>query len=215
VIYYSFYYLLIGACLALAVALVIRGSRRHFPLAILFTVTLLVELGAEILIALNIPFVWLYHIYSPVEYSLISLFIAGGIESLRIRRAIRVSIPVFVAASLSLSTIVYRYADMPSINIGIESLLVFSQATVRLFNLEVTEDEPIFHKESFWISTGLLLFFGVCTFILGVYSPLFKLNPNDALNLFGMIVKPFNLILYTFIMAGLLCSVPGKSSTRR
>lgn len=208
--YYIFYYLLISSALTLSTLLTLAGNKRFLWMSILLAITLLVELIAEILIYRKIDFVWLYHLFSPIEYLLLSFYLTSGIVVRPMRFTFRLSTILYGFFSLLISIYVYQFKTMPGINIGIEGMLVFSLSTYRLFTLEVTDDRPIFLKSDFWIATGFLLFFGTSSFFFGVYTPLFKLSTNNAFSLFGVLVAPLNLLLYSFIIIGLACSIQRK-----
>lgn len=211
--YYLAYYLLIGSALTISLLLLRRGQHRFLTLSVLMAVTLVIELVAHRLIALGFEFVWLYHLYCPLEYALLVLYLRGTIAKPIFRRVALISIFLFGLASLTFSWYFYRYSFMPGINIGVESILLFTLCTYVLFNLNVDDARPIFLQTDFWICTGFLLFFGVCAFFFGVYTPLFRLNESNALALFGRIVAPLNLLLYLFINFGLICSLPRKKFT--
>ncbi len=212
-IYYLAYFLLIVTSLILCVILVRNNNTRFLPLMILLMVTLLIEVLAGILTVLKIDFVWAYHLYSPIEFLLLSAFLSYELKNWRLQVSVKICVILFSLFSLFISIFFYRFRTMPGINIGVESILIFLLSTYRLFNLEVNDDKPIFFKTDFWICTGLLLFFGVCSFFFGIYTPLFKLSSRNAFMLFGAIVAPFNLMLYSFIIIGLLCSIQKKKFT--
>lgn len=208
--YYIIYYSLIGSAFSLSILLLKRGTSKFWTISALLAVTLFVELLAHLLIWMKINFVWAYHLYSPVEYALLALYIRSGIRTMLLQKIINTSIFLFALISLLISTFFYKFETMPGINIGIESILVFILCTYKLFNLEINDDRPIVFKTDFWVCTGLLMFFGVCTFFFGIYTPLFNLSIGDAFALFGIIVAPLNLLLYAFINIGLICSIQKK-----
>lgn len=208
--YYIFYYLLIGSALTLSILLTLGGNKRFLWMSILLAITLLVELVAEVLIYSKMDFVWLYHLFSPIEYFLLSFYLTSEVVVRPLRFIFRLSTMLYGFCSLLISISVYQFKTMPSINIGVEGMLVFSLSTYRLFTLEVTDDRTIFLKSDFWIAISFLIFFGASSFFFGIYTPLFKLSANNAFSLFGVLVAPLNLLLYSFIIIGLACSIQKK-----
>jgi len=211
--YYYVYYILISIALILSWLLVKRRQKQFLPLSVLMAVTLTVEVTAHLLIVERIAFDWLYHLYCPVEFALLVLYLRNSIISSRLRRITLYCIVVFAFVSLAFSTFLYGFKSIPGANIGTGSVLLVSLCTYVLFNLNAEDERPIFLLTNFWICAGLLLFFGVCTFFFGIYKPLFDLNAGDAYRLFGLIVSPLNLLLYLFIILGLLCSLHKRTYT--
>ena len=214
-VYFIAYYALITIALLLSFVAWTKGHKRFFYLLILLTLTLLTELLAHLLINEKIEFVWMYHIFCPLEYTLLSLFFIAKIKISKLRTVFVVCIPVFIIFSIFISWLFYNFKTMPGINIGIEGFFLFCICTFRLFNLDINENRTIFKNSDFWICTGLLIFFGVCSIFFGVYTPLFNLSIINAFQLFGLIVEPLNLLLYSFIIIGLLCLKPEKKYITR
>jgi hypothetical protein len=208
--YYFIYYSLIISSILLSFVAFKKGHKRFLVLAVLLFVTLIVEYSSELLIKHGREFVWMYHLFSPIEYTLIAIFLISAIKESKVKKLFRVTIPAFILFSLLISFFFYQFKTMPGINLAVEGLLVSGISTYRLFNLDAQENPVIFGHADFWICTGLLIFFGVCSFFFGIYTPLFKLSTNDAFSLFGLIVDPLNLVLYSFITIGLLCLVQKK-----
>lgn len=212
-LYYLVYYFLIFLCLISSFVALNKGHKRVLPFSILLILTLLVELLADKLSTLKLEFVWAYHIYCPLEYSLICLFLTPEIKITRIKQVVLATVPIFLIFSLLTSILFYQFKTMPGINIEVEGILLACVCTYRMFNLDVNTNSAIYLQSDFWICSGLLIFFGVCSFFFGIYTPLFRLNNKEAFNLFGEIIMPFNLFLYVSILIGILCLLQKKKYT--
>ncbi len=204
--YYIFYHGLILIALAMAGVAVYKGYRYVLPLAILLFLTLLLELAVEIMLmseALN--FTWLYHVFSIIEYGLFSFYLVHAVNNKRIKTAVRWSTLLFALTGLTISFFLYRFKGFPGININLEGILLFVFSTYVLFTIEPKEERSIYELPNFWISIGILIFFG-CTFLFnGIYTKILQMNEERALHLFGIINKPLNIVLYSFIIIGLGC----------
>src|SRR5205085_9522142 len=121
-----------------------------------------------------------------------------------------ISIPLFFIFSYFISWSFYQFRDFPGINISTEGFLLFLICTVLLFNLEVVEDENVFLNPDLWIALGILIFEGGTFFYNFIYTKMAALDTAKALELFGLINKPLNLCLYTFINIGLICLLKRK-----
>lgn len=187
-----------------------EGYKRFGILSVLLLITSAMELIILYLIKKDIDFTWLYHSYNLVEYSLLCLFLIGSIKSTAIVRAIKISIPLFIISGLSISYFYYRFTGFPGLNINIEGFLLSVICVYILFNLEVLPTGSIFRNYNFWICSGILIFFGTTFFYNGVYTKIGHLNGNRAVILFSIINRPLNIILYAFIITGILCLLTNK-----
>lgn len=52
-----------------------RGHKRYFSLLLVLIFTELVEMFAQIAVLKNVSFVWIYHLFVPVECTLLVLYL--------------------------------------------------------------------------------------------------------------------------------------------
>lgn len=187
-----------------------KGIKKYLILSILLICTAIVEAGVQILVRKRIEFTFLYHIFSFIEYPLLCLFLLEAIKAATAKKIVLISIPVFIIASVSLSFFYYHFTGFPGMNINLEGMVQCVVCTYVLFNLDVEEDIPILRNQYFWICSGILIFFGTTFFFNGLMAHVFSFDTNKALMLFSIINKPLNLILYAFILIGILCSITTK-----
>ncbi len=209
-IYLVTYYSLIVLSIVLSFVAVYNGYKRYLTLLLVLIFTQLVELYAQLSILKGLSFVWMYHSFVPVEYALLALYLRRAINIKIIGKIIVVTIPLFIIFSLLLSRFFYRFQDFPGINISTEGLLLVIFCTILLFNLEVVEAESVFSNPDLWIALGILIFEGGTFFYNCVYTKLLSMDPDKALQLFGIINKPLNICLYTLINIGLICLIKKK-----
>lgn len=206
-LYYVIYHGLILIALVLAIICYRTRSRKYILLAILLTATLFVELMAEVLYDKHQPFVWAYHGFVVLEYSLLCLYYLQSIGVTYARFAVRLSMPLFFVLSLGLSYFFYGFVSFPGLNIDIEGFLLFLLFTHLLFNLRDPEETSIYSHPDFWMALGPMVFFGGTFLFNGVYTRLFQMDRSKALELFGIINRPLNIFLYGSLITGLLCSI--------
>jgi hypothetical protein len=193
----------------------LRGHKRFLYFSILFFLTSGTELTVLVLIAKNLDFTWLYHCYNIVEYPLIALFFLYYVRNKNAYLILKTSLVVCFIACLALSTLYYRFMDFPGLNINIEAMFLSTLCIYVLFNLNIDQDRPLFRREEFWISAGILIFFGTTFFFNGIYSKLLNINSDRALELFSYINRPLNLTLYLFIIIGITCLLTNKKHLTR
>lgn len=174
-------------------------------LSVLLIITSFIEITVLILISKKIVFVWLYHLYNLVEYALLCLFLVPIVRSKSVAKLVKYSIPIFIVGGFLLSLLFYRFKGFPGLNINIEGILLFILCVYILFTLEVTEDTPVFKTTDLWICSGILIFFGTTFFYNGIYTRIVDIDEGQAVKLFSIINRPLNIILYSFIIIGILC----------
>jgi hypothetical protein len=206
-VYNAIYLSLICCALMLAIKSFISGRKKSLYILLVLLATLLVEMYSTIAIAYHVNFSWTYHLFSPIEYSLFCVYYLAGFNSNKFKSIIVYSIPFFITFSLLISIFLYQFQSMPAININVEGVLLFMLYTHLLFCIDVDLNTPIYSHPDFWISIGVLMFFGGVFIFLGLYPFLFNLNFKETMRLFDEITRPLNIIFYSCIIIGLLCSI--------
>ena len=209
-LYNVIYNTLILFAFLLSLITFLKGHKRFLILSILLLITSFVELLVLELIKKGLAFTWIYHLFNLLEYSLLSLFLMQSIKSPKIANAIKLSIPMFILVAFLISLFYYRFKNLPGININIEGLLLSVSCTYILLNLEIYRNQSILYCSNFWICLGILIFFGGTFFFNGIYRLIVNLDKTEALRLFSIINSPLNIILYSFIIIGILCLLPNK-----
>jgi hypothetical protein len=191
--------------------LIYRIKQRNEPLRF-FIPLLLLSLIVE-----GVRFGWssnrllsdfLFSIYTPVEYLLLSLFFIIIINSKFKRRLIQVSIPLFIILSLYVQFEVqsanyfYKYLD-----VLLEAPLILTWTLFYFFQL-FTDEESFNFKTNplFWISSGNLLFFCGSFFSYGFGSYLHNINEQKLSDAVFWIARVLNIFLYVFYIIAFLCS---------
>ena len=187
-----------------------NGHKRYLVLCILLVLTAAVELSAQYMLKRRIDFTALYHAFVMVEYPFFAGFLLGAIKPGKFSNAIKISIPLYIVISLSISLFYYHFKGFPGLNINLEGLLESILCTYILFNLEVTEGRSILKNQYFWICSGILTFFGTTFFFNSVYTYVLHMDGSKARELFVIINGPLNLILYAFIIIGILCLLTSR-----
>lgn len=198
----------------LSIVVCVKGQRRYLPLCILLAVGFGMEAAVSWMYSNNLTFVWMYHVYAIVEYALFSAYFMQ-LASSRYRLAIMVSVAVFAVMSAIVSYWYYHFNSYPGININMEGILVCLMCIYVLMTLDVRKFDGIQKQPDFWISLGLLVFYGGTFFSNGLYTYLLTIDPVQAKKLFGTINKPLNLILYACFIIGFICALLPRKSTLR
>lgn len=154
----------------------------------------------------KLDFIPIYHLFIPLEYSLLCIFFSKNIQNHLIRKLLIRSIFVFLIVSLSLSWYVIGLQKFPGHNYNIEGVLLCGWSIITLFHLEINTEEPIYKLPIFWICLGILVFhLGIFT-LNGVYNKILVTN-REVFNKLRLIVeKSLNIFLYSCYFISALCS---------
>ena len=183
--------------------------RYHRALRILLAVMLL-GLITELLVELNkhLPFSSepiIYNIYIPIEYLLYAGFFYCINTNTYLRKAIVISIPLFVIAFLLLE--VFQPAsliDLATRSYTISGVLITTWSVWTLFILPPLEGIKIIRHPLLWICAGLIVFYsGITPFNL-VYDAIITSDSFKPLSSYIQI--GFNIFLYLSLIVGFVCS---------
>jgi len=171
----------------------------------LLSAALLSDLVATVLKYFGFNYFFLYHIYLPIEYSLLAYYFYLTIRNVRVKRAILYSIPMFIVFSLMFSLEVVLISKYPNFQTNIECLLLVVWATIAIFTIEVKEDVSILSLPVFWICVAILIYqCGIFTFT-GMFNYLLK-SKSDLFERLRSYHIVFNCILYTLYSIAFICS---------
>ncbi len=204
------YHGLISCAIVLSLVAVFTGHKRYLPLTIVLMLTEAVEIFAYISSLYNHRFIWAYHVFNIFEYVAFSLYFYFALNNLWAKRLIIISIPIYIITCIFFSYWLYHFRGFPGLNLSLEGLLLSIYCAILFLNIEPNKDERFFKSPDIWISLGVIIFFGATFFYNGLYSRLLHFDEKKARDLFGVINKPLNLLMYSFICYGLICLIAKK-----
>lgn len=109
--------------------------------------------------------VYLYPLFTVIEYSLFALLLYFLVKNLRLKKIIIGSIFLFLIFSVTYYFSV-KIKGLDTVPIGIETLLLLSFCFVYLYeSLQTDSQELIYNRYSFWIVSGIMLYLGGSFFI--------------------------------------------------
>jgi len=150
---------------------------------------------------------FIYNFYVPIEYFLYAAFFYYISDNKNLRKAIIISIPVFVISILLFTEAESIFSKILQTNIYVLSgifTIIWSLWT--LFTVKPIKKVKFRAHPLFWICTGLIVFYSVNTPFNLLYDIL-KKTDEDLFNLVSKIVqRGSNIFLYTFFIIGFICS---------
>src|SRR6187431_589863 len=102
-IYLATYYALILLSIVLSFVAVYNGHKRYLTLLLVLIFTQIVEVFAVIFSSKGQDHSWMYHLFVPIEYGLLALYLRLAINVKKIKKAIAISIPVVCTFSYLIS----------------------------------------------------------------------------------------------------------------
>lgn len=205
------YYTLLVTAIALSFFLLKKGYKHHLFLTLVLTSTLLTEIIAKIILTNRLKgFFVNIHIFNLVEYSLFTMYYLRVSQKHRFKLWAKISIPVFIVCGLCVSFFIDHFNEFPVLNIDLEGFLLFIIYTHLLLNLDDEKNMAIYMYPDFWVSIGILIFFGGAFVFFGLYPILHHLNPYSAFVEYSKILQPLNIIFYICIILGLTCSIHNR-----
>jgi hypothetical protein len=181
--------------------------RRHeFPINsiwIYLGLTFLVDAYSEYLYQIGLKFQYLYIIYGPVEYFFIASVYYYQFKNKLIRKAIPISIIIYAISSIIYGLILKYETHYYIFNLRgaliISLLLIYFNELYKRNEIIDLKNEPIF-----WISIGNLFFWSGTFFIMGLVTPLNKIDPKIGTLLFS--INPIlNIFSYNMFIKAILC----------
>lgn len=206
------YYGLLGICLVTLLINIKRLNKIYYWFIPLIIFAITVQVSQEILKLKDVKgYDFVFHIYQPVEYSLLALFYYSLIRRPLVKKAILLSIPVMLLFSI------FYYSYGSGVFFGADFLDFFVCAFfvciwVVVFFLELLRSEENFNLVSypaFWINAGNLLFYGGCLVVMGVYFYVQKSDPGTVRQLLK-VNHYLNLVLYFLYIVGFLQPIKWK-----
>lgn len=190
----------------LASLLVLKSSDSSFKVfPVLLAITNAVELIIFFTKAKNPTYLFAYHIFIPVEYSLLAFFYHLHLPMRWAKRASLTSIPIVV-----IFCFFYSYQNgitqMPALQFTLAGLCVIALALISIFSIDDFYDVPILANPRFLISVGVLIFYSGTMLLMGSYNYLKESTPESAKLLFRMINTTLNFIMYSLFITAFICT---------
>jgi len=188
-----------------------KGNDKSLFIMLVLIATLLIEISSRIFYLNRISgYTFILHLFNLFEYSMFCMYYLKTCKTNQLKTVVRISIPIFIVFGLCSSWFLYHFIGLPVLNIDVEGFLLFIIYSHLLFNLDDDENMVIYAHPDFWISIGILIFFGGAFIFLGLYPILLHMDAFSALTEYGAIITPLNMIFYNCIIIGLICLIRNK-----
>lgn len=199
--YFIIYISILSAGIACAIYRWSKLSQASRLAALLLIFTLISESTAQILYMFSIRNYWVYHIFIPAQFFLIT----GAFNVELQNKLLRWAQYGFAVISLSLSITSEGYQKFPSHQHSISSFFVILWSLLFLKALLQQAEEYSFKQYPlFWIASGWLLFTTLTFLNFGIFSSLIKVDNETFQHVVRNIRIGSNYFLYTCYIIALL-----------
>lgn len=193
------------------------ASGRYYAYIILGYLSLLLVttlVGAYLILVVHVRNdLFLFHIYTPLEYTLLALLYSKALSNRMAKRVAGWSIPLFAGLSVLFSLYLQKTEDNNSLMTMIESLLLILWSLIYLLEVLLLQQvQRLQVYPLFWISVGILFYFAGSFTLEGLLNYMMRKDMALAQRVYryGYIVKYLYLVL---LMIGGVCLIrePRKS----
>jgi hypothetical protein len=205
---WSYIYFVFLVTALLIYALEIRKKEYYSRLIFVYLLILLLT----DLLAIAVLVVWklknnlfIFHVFTPLEYAIFSLLYLNQIQSPRVKKVIRASIPGFIGLSILFSAFVQHPDINNSYVMIMESILLstwcllFLREAILYPTVSYLQRYPMF-----WISVGILFYFVGDIFVEGLLNYLVKHSMTMAIRFYNM-ETIFKFIFFALVIVGIKC----------
>jgi hypothetical protein len=139
----------------------------------------------------------IFHLFVPVEFSLISVVYLLLFKSKRLKQIVFIVIFVFAAFVLFNTYYLQSINQMPFNNQMLCSIIFIAYAFLLFLEMiNIEAEESLFAQPAFWFNSGILIFYTATLVFWSIYR-LVQFNANNGI--LHIVMWVLNLILYAFI----------------
>ena len=159
---------------------------------------------------------WLFHVFTPVEYTLFALFYFLAISRPALKKLILISIPIFILASILFSIFIQTISHNNSYIGIIESILIICWTLLFWRELLLLKHVKVLYRYPlFWISAGILVYFTETLVIEGLLDYLIKHSMGLALQAYKISYIFKYLLLVAFTIGAYYQIISGRTQAGR
>ena len=144
---------------------------------------------------------WVYHIYMPIEYGLLAIIFSYWQKKPWMKRALRLSIPIFMLICIWDLVIFGNLDDLNYFTASVAFTLYVGISSFTLLYLQTDNPHSIIKDCRFWVSAALLIYSAGGL----AYFSFHKTVVSDILVEIWAIHSALNIIAYVLYSIGIIC----------
>ncbi|THU38281.1 hypothetical protein FAM09_16525 [Niastella caeni] len=207
-----FFILLLAAIIFYIIA---AGKNKHFGSTVIAYLVLILVTSTLAVYMIKTGVrnnLFLFHIYTPIEYTILGLLYRNAVTGALLKKIITTSIPFFVVLSTVFSAFVQKPDENNSFITVIESLLILSWSLFYLREILLLQQVTHLHRfPMFWVCVGILFYFTGSLITEGMLNYLIKHSLPLARRVYS-ISYIFKYLLFILLMIGAWCQIAFKGA---
>jgi hypothetical protein len=182
-----------------------RAGRKAWLITVLFSTELIVEIGAAWMALHGQWNHWLYNVYFPIEFGLLTAFAYYQWQDRRYVVGLAVGAAIFSVVYTVEAISAFKHQQLTYTSYITESLLIIAFGSVLLIRTALTSERSPLHYPMFWLLFSTVFFFGGMLPLMGLLDVMSQRNPalwnklfliNDILFQlrFGLVAVPLLIL---------------------
>ena len=156
---------------------------------------------------------WLYDLFLTVEFGLMVMYFQRIISNKSITKLIPFCFFLIFIWYLIGPFYLGNTSAWFSILFQVIALVLCILCTTYLRQIILMSfEELLFHNPNFWITTGILFFYGGVFFQMSFYKYMFTVDKNSARQLYIIINHLLNILMYSLFTYGFICKAKYQRS---
>ena len=127
--------------------------------------------------------IWLFHLYTPVEYSLLALVFSFWQKRAFLRKMLLYSIPLFVLICVGSELFLATSNNFDNFTASLESVLLVAISSFTLLGINLEDGGNILGDPRFWVGTAVLIYFAGNLMIFGLSEEITFWWTHNSLNI--------------------------------
>lgn len=197
------YYGLLALCLITLFFKYKRIGKTHFWFLPLIILAIITQVVGDILEHKNIKHYFVFHIYQPIEFLLLSIYYSRLFRNIILKKTVLFTMVPFLGFHL-----VYywsRFNNLDFTDFTIQAIIIFSWCMIYFIQLLRGEHNSILSKDAdFWINSANILFYTGCVLVMGI-AKFFLANDPELRSKLFQINNFLNIQLYLLYCIAFLC----------
>ncbi len=188
-----------------------NGYQRLLPFFLL--ITLIVETAGEFIKSSGKPNVWIYNLFSVVEFLFFTTYFKSVLRGKVIKMmtySLQIILPVTCLINILLVQGIGRFHTF-TYAAGCIVMVILSIVHLSQIYRNSEIKNPIY-LVSFWVTCAILFFFTTSVTIIGVFNYLAVLS-NQLIQLYKTVLLTINCIFYSLFIIAFLCQKNSLKST--
>jgi len=150
---------------------------------------------------------FVFHIYTPLEYTALSMLYVSTLETKKIKNVIMASIPAFIVLCVVFALFIQPVTSNNAVMVIVESMLIIVWSLLFIREtITLQKQSTLLRFPMFWISVGLMFYFAGAQVIDGLLNYL-MIESMDLARKVYRLMYVFRFALMALLIIGAYCGM--------